>query len=265
MSFFDSHAHYNDEKFENDRKEILEKIYKEEITSVVCAGYNLMSSEMAIEIAKAYNDESLYPKIYSTCGISPNDIDDVNDIDKEILKMKNLIDENREIIKGIGEIGLDYYWNKKNAKKQQEIFINQIEFANEENLPIVIHTRDAVMDTLDIIKNKKRSKNTGIFHCCPLNIELIKEGVKLGYYISFSGNITFKNAKAYEVVKEVPIERILIETDSPYLAPEPYRGKRNNSEYVKLVAQKIAEIKNVSLDYVAEATYRNTKQIFRIK
>ena len=147
-------------------------------------------------------------------------------------------------VKAIGEIGLDYYWEKDEDKrqKQQEFFRSQIEIANKLDLPITIHTRDAYLDTIKILKENE-CKNKGIFHCCPLNNELIKDGLNLGYYISFSGSITFKNAKPDDSVKLVPENRILIETDSPYLSPEPLRGKRNDSRNVIYVAKKIAEIK----------------------
>ena len=146
---------------------------------------------------------------------------------------------------------------------RKEVFIKQIEIADKLDLPIVIHTRDATIDTINILK-EHCPKKKGVFHCCPLNQELIKEGLKLGFYISFSGNITFKNAKAEPCVELVPMDKILIETDSPYLAPEPLRGTTNISENVKLVAKKIAEIKEISIDEIAKITFDNTKRIFRL-
>lgn len=165
-----------------------------------------------------------------------------------------------------GEIGLDYYWNKENKEQQKLAFIEQIKLANELNLPIVIHTREAIYDTIDILKNQISVIKKGIFHCCPLNIDLIKQAIKLGFYISFAGPVTFKNSKnAVEAVKEVPLNRILIETDSPYLAPESKRGTRNDSSNVKYIAQKIAEIKGISLEEISEITFNNAKKIFEIK
>ena len=250
MQFFDSHAHYNDEKFKNDEN-ILEDIYKDKVTRLVCAGYNFLSSVKAIELAKNYDF------VYATCGISPNDVEDVKNLNKleELLKYKKVV--------AIGEIGLDYYWNKENKELQKELFIKQIELANKYNLPIVIHTRDASIDTIEILKTYE-CKRKGIFHCCPLNQELIKAGINLGYYISFSGNITFKNAKADPCIDLVPLDKILIETDSPYLAPEPYRGTRNDSRKVKLVAEKIAVSKNIPLTEIAKLTYQNANKIFNI-
>ena len=179
-------------------------------------------------------------------------------------KIKEIAKENHKVI-AIGEIGLDYYWNKDNKDLQIKAFIEQIKIANELNLPIVIHTREAVMDTIDILKNNI-VKNKGVFHCCPLNRELVKEALKLGFYISFAGPITFKNSKnAEEIIKMIPEGRILIETDSPYLSPEPLRGKRNDSTNVKYIAQKIADFKGIPLEKIAKLTYENTKKIYKIK
>lgn len=253
MEFFDSHSHYNDEKYDMDRKEIINSIYKEGITKTVCVGYNVEKSEEALEIAK----ENHF--MFATCGISPNDIEEY--VENSLEKIEEIAKDNK--IVAIGEIGLDYYWNKENKNLQKELFIKQIEIANRLNKPIVIHTRDAAVDTIEILKEHPVNKK-GIFHCCPLNQELIKEGLKLGFYISFSGNITFKNAKSEQCVSLVPLDKLLIETDCPYLSPEPYRGKRNDSRNVKLVASKIAEIKGLELEEVAKVTYENAKKIFRI-
>lgn len=254
MDFFDSHAHYNDERFVKNRNELIEKMYKNEITGIVCAGYNLESSTDAINIAQSF------PHIFATCGISPNDIED--DVDNALKKLEEIA--RSEKVVAIGEIGLDYYWNKDNKEKQIEVFIKQIEMSNRLNLPIVIHTREATVDTIKILKENIPNKR-GIFHCCPLNQELIKEGLKLGFYISFSGNVTFKNAKSEECIKLVPIDRLLIETDSPYLSPEPFRGKTNTSENVKLVAKKIAEVKEIDITEVARITRQNAIKIFGIE
>ena len=168
-------------------------------------------------------------------------------------------------VRAIGEIGLDYYWNKENKDLQKKAFTEQINLANDLRLPIVIHTRDAVMDTIQILKENEVIKK-GIFHCCPLNRELVKEALKLGFYISFAGPVTFKNSKnAEEIVEMVPMNKILIETDSPYLSPEPLRGRRNDPRNVKYIAQKISEIKGITLQEVAKNTYNNAKNIFGIK
>lgn len=255
MKFFDSHAHYNDERFDEDRDKLIKEIYSEGVTQIVNAGYSLQSSKKAIEIAENYDF------VYATSGISPNDIDDFKKQDLEEIEK---LARNKKVI-AIGEIGLDYHWNTENKELQKEVFISQIEIANKLNLPIVIHTREAIFDTLDILKNQIKCTKKGVFHCCPLNIDLVREGLKLGFYISFAGPITFKNSKnANEIIKMVPIERILIETDSPYLSPEPLRGTRNDSRNVKYMAQKIADVKEITLDKVAEVTFNNAKNIFGI-
>lgn len=254
MEFFDTHAHYNDEKFEEDRDELINKIYNSGVTKMVCVGYDLEKSKKAIEIAEKYKF------MYAACGISPNDITDYSE---KNLNEIELLAKNPKVV-AIGEIGLDYYWNKENKNLQKELFIKQIEIANRVNKPIVIHNRDAFVDTIAILKEHPVIKK-GIFHCCQLNQELIKEGLRLGFYISFSGNITFKNAKPEVPVSLVPDDRLLIETDSPYLTPEPFRGTRNDSSKVKFVAEKISKIKNLSLEEISKKTYQNAERVYEIK
>ena len=253
MEFFDSHSHYNDEKFDGDRQYIIEETYRNNITRFMCIGYNVEQSKKAIEIAEKY------PYIFATAGISPNDINE--NVFNDIYIIEEISKSDK--VKAIGEIGLDYYWNKDNKELQKEVFIKQIDIANRLELPIVIHNRDAYVDTINILKEHPVVKK-GIFHCCQLNQELIKDALKLDFYISFSGNITFKNAKSEDVVSLVPMDRILIETDSPYLSPEPYRGTRNTSINVKYVAEKISSIKGLSLEEVANATYKNAMDIYNI-
>ena len=194
-------------------------------------------------------------------GISPNDLEDYN---KDNTEKIYTLAKNKKIV-AIGEIGLDYYWNKDKKELQEKAFIEQIEIANSLNKPIVIHTRDAIFDTIDILKNKINCKEKGVFHCCPLNVDLVREGLKLGFYISFAGPITFKNSKnADEIIKMVPEDRFLIETDAPYLSPEPLRGTRNNSLNLKYTALKIAEVKQKPLEEIVSKAYENTKNIFKI-
>ena len=260
MEFFDSHSHYNDEKFNEDRDQLIQDTYNDGITKFVCAGYNIPSSLEAIEISKKYEF------IYSICGISPNDIpQSEQELWKNIEEISKIVTQNNDKkLVAIGEIGLDYYWNKENKDLQKQAFIKQIELANELELPIVIHSRDASVDIIEVLRTNPVNKK-GIFHCCQLNQEMIRQALELGYYISFAGPITFKNAKnAEECVKIVPMDRILIETDSPYLSPEPHRGKRNDSRNVKFVAQKIADSKELTLEEVARITYENTMRIFGI-
>jgi len=260
MEFFDSHSHYNDEKFNEDREQLILDTYKDGITKFVCVGYNIQSSLDSLEMSKKYDF------IYSICGISPNDIpQSEQELWKDIEKISKIVTQNNDKkLVAIGEIGLDYYWNKENKELQKQAFIKQIELANELKLPIVIHSRDASVDTIEVLKTNPVHKK-GIFHCCQLNQEMIRQALELGYYISFAGPITFKNAKSAEdCVKMVPMDKILIETDSPYLSPEPNRGKRNDSRNVKFVAQKVADIKGLSLEEVAKITYGNAMKIFEI-
>ena len=259
MKLFDNHSHLNDEKFDEDRDEIIREIINTDTKKFITAGYSLEGSKKAVEISNKYDF------MYATCGISPNDIpQNEEELWKMLDEIKNLIKNNNKKVVAVGEIGLDYYWNTDNKELQEKAFIEQIKLANELDLPIVIHTRDAIMDTLEILKENP-VKNKGIFHCCPQNRELIKEGLKLGFYISFAGPITFKSSKnADEMINLVPNDRILIETDSPYLAPEPVRGTRNTPINVKYVAQKIADAKGMTLEEIADITYENARKIFKI-
>ncbi len=282
MKFFDSHAHLDDEKFNEDREELIEEIRKSDIDKFISAGYSLEGSKKGIELAGKYDF------IYTTSGISPNDIPQTEEeLWKNLKEIEKMAQENKKVV-AIGEIGLDYYWEKeekmrklqkiafieqikiwekeeKMRKLQKIAFIEQIKIANKLDLPIVIHTREAVMDTLQILKENYVEKH-GVFHCCPLNRELVKEALKLGFYISFAGPITFKNSKnASEIIEMVPNNKMLIETDSPYLAPEPVRGTRNNPMNVKYIAQKVADVKKLSLEEVAKLTYENAEKIFELE
>ena len=274
MEFFESHAHYDDEKFNIDREKLIEQMYKENVTKIISAGYSLDGSIRGIELSKKYDF------IYTTVGISPNDLNNnykkeinyIDDIlekyfnDKKSLSNIEKIDSLDKIPKivAVGEIGLDYHYNE-DKDMQKEAFNLQINLANKYNLPIVIHTREAVMDTLEILKNNN-VKNVGTFHCCPFNRELVKEALRLGFYISFGGTCTFKNAKnAEEIVKMVPDDKFLIETDSPYLAPEPVRGTRNDSRNLKYIVKKIAEFKQESEEAIAKESYENATRLFLSK
>lgn len=258
MEYFDAHAHYDDVKFDEDREKLLEDIYNFGVTKIVSAGYSLEGSKAGLELSKKYSF------IYTTLGISPNDISEnwISDVN-EIENMLNDEKYNEKVV-AVGEIGLDYHYDT-DREIQKKIFIKQIDLANKYNLPIVIHTRDAVMDTLNILKQHPVEKK-GIFHCCPHNRELVKEALRLGYYISFGGTSTFKNAhNAEEIVKMVPNDRFVTETDCPYLAPEPVRGTRNDSRNLEHIVKKLAEFKNLSKNELAKLAYENAKRIYEIK
>ena len=284
MEFFDSHAHYDDARFDDERDKLIEDVYKSGVTRIISAGYSLEGSIKSLELSNKYNF------IYSTVGISPNDLierAEVSNLEKSktnlenieksypqiddemwkqnIEKIDKLISSNlsSKRIVAVGEIGFDYHYDT-DKKIQYEAFSKQIDIANKYDLPIVIHTRDAVMDTLTMLKENPVNKK-GVFHCCPLNRELVKEALKLGFYISMAGPVTFKNSKnANEIIEMCPVDKILIETDSPYLAPEPVRGTRNDSRNLKYIAQKIASVKGMAVEEVAKATYENTMKCFNI-
>jgi TatD DNase family protein len=200
-----------------------------------------------------------YNDVYGYVGVFPEEVKTFTD--KTLNDMEKIIRNNNKII-GIGEIGLDYYWDKTYKELQKEVFIKQIEFANEMNLPLNIHSRDAHLDTLEILK--KYNKNSkAIMHCFSGSIEFAKECIKEGIYISLGGVITFKNAlKAKEVAKGIPLEYLLLETDDPYLAPVPFRGKENQPMYVKYVAQEIANLRSTTIDEIAKITTQNAERIF---
>jgi len=251
--YFDSHAHYNDEQFDTDRDELLEAMPSNSVSYIINAGTDITSSLFSIELANKY------PFVYAATGIHPEDVDKNETLD-EIKKLA----QNKKVI-AIGEIGLDYYWNKENKEKQIEYFKNQLHLANELNLPVIIHDREAHQDTLNILKEIPVNKK-GVLHCYSGSVEMANEFLKLGYYLGFGGSSTFKNAKnVIEVIKEVPENKFLIETDAPYMTPVPFRGKRNNSMYLKYVIEKIAEIKNMTTKQIEELSENNAKMLFCIK
>ena len=256
MEYFDTHAHYDDEKFDEDREEVLDKIYKAGVTKCVDIGCDVETSKKAIQIANSHDF------VYAMCGIHPSEIaSNQDEIQQDIEEIKNLAKSNSKVI-AIGEIGLDYHWPGFDKEMQKFAFIKQVELSNELNLPIAIHTRDAVDDTIAVIREHKVNRG-GILHCCPFNRELVKHGLEQGYHIAFGGTSTFKNSKnACEIVNMVPDDRILIETDSPYLSPEPFRGTRNDSSNLKYVVQKLAEFRNSTPAEIAKLTYNNAIKLF---
>lgn len=258
MEYFDTHSHYDDDKFIEDREEVLEKIFNAGVTRCINMGCDIESSKKAIEIANTHDF------IYAAVGLHPEEIPHLEEeLWKTILQIKDLAIQNKKVV-AIGEIGLDYYWNKENKELQKQAFIRQIELANELKLPVSIHTRDAIDDMISIIRNYK-IENSGVLHCCPFNRELVKHGVENGLYIGFGGTSTFKNSKnAKEILNMVPDDRILIETDSPYLSPEPKRGTRNDSSNLKYIIEKLAEYKEIEPEKMAKLTYENAKKLFKI-
>lgn len=254
---FDSHAHYDDKQFEEDRVELLSSMGENNVTKIVNVGADMESSKRTIQLAEKYDF------IYGAIGVHPSDISCLNEENIEWLQQAAA---HKKVV-AIGEIGLDYYWDKEpEVQEQQKIwFRRQLDLAREVQLPVIIHSRDAAADTLEIMKSHAQGIS-GVIHCFSYSKELAKEYVNMGYYIGVGGVVTFKNAKKLkEAVAEIPMERIVIETDCPYLAPEPYRGKRNMSVYLKYVIEEIARIKDMTPDEVEQITYQNAMKMYGIE
>ena len=253
---FDSHAHYDDEEFDDDRKEIIEELKNDGVIGIM----NCSSSYKSI--AKTCELINTWDFIYGAVGIHPENADEFKD--EMLEEFKEIIKKNPKV-KAIGEIGLDYYWDENPDKEiQKDVFRKHMKLAEELNLPVIIHDRDAHEDTLNIIKEFPNVK--GVVHCFSGSVEFAKECLKLGYYIGVTGVVTFKNAKkVVKVVKEVPIERLLVETDCPYMAPEPNRGKRNKSSYIKYVIEKISEIKEINPKEFNIKVNENLQNLFKIQ
>ena len=255
MIYYDTHAHYNDEKFDDVVDETIKECLDIGVHYINNIGYNIESSKKAIELSKKYNE------CYAVIGIHPSDVGkcEVEDIEK---LYKNL---NNGKIVAIGEIGLDYYWMEDPEDVQERVFRRQIALAKEFHLPISIHTRDAMADTYRILKEEGVPERGGIMHSFSGDAAWAEKFLALGMHLSFSGVVTFKKAtEVQEAAQHVPFDRLLVETDAPYLAPVPYRGKRNEPGYTRYVAEKIAELRGVSLEEVAEKTTQNAHRLFRI-
>lgn len=253
MKLVDTHTHIYGDKYNSDFFEVLKRT-KEELEFIVSIGYDLESSKKSVELSNKYDF------IYSTVGIHPVDIKEYNDeVENELIAM---VKNNTKVV-AIGEIGLDYYWMEDPKEIQQDVFRKQLNISRETKLPVVIHTRDALEDTLKILSEYKDIG--GILHCFPGSYDSVKSLLDR-YYVGVAGVVTFKNnKKTQEMVKQVPLYRVVIETDCPYLTPEPFRGHRNEPTYVKYVAEKIAEIKGISYEEVIKVTTENAKAIYNIK
>ncbi|WP_069999582.1 TatD family hydrolase [Cellulosilyticum sp. I15G10I2] len=251
--YFDSHAHYDDESFDEDREVILNSMPLNEVDFIVNAAADMASCYKGIALADKYSF------VYCSIGVHPHEVKDLQE--HAVEELRSLA--SRKKVVAIGEIGLDYYYDFSPRDVQKRWFIKQLELAQEVELPVIIHSRDASGETFDIIKQSGLKE--GVIHCFSGSVELAKEYVKRGFYIGIGGALTFKNAKkTVEVVKEIPIESILIETDAPYLTPVPFRGKRNDSSYLKYVVEKISEIKELDVHAVSEITCQNARKLFRI-
>lgn len=249
---FDSHAHYDDKRFNSDRHELLTRIHHEGVEYIVNAASDMQSSHHGVKLSEKY------PFVYCAVGVHPHDVKDMTSSDLVTLET---LSNNPKVV-AIGEIGLDYYYEYSERQAQKKWFIKQIELAQKLDLPVIIHERDACEDCMTIVSERKFR---GVFHCFSGSKETAKELLQMGFYLSFGGPVTFNNSnRLKDVVANVPIEKMFIETDCPYLTPVPHRGERNHSGYVHLVAAKIAEIKNMEYDDVVRITCENAREFFNI-
>ncbi|OEH84330.1 hydrolase TatD [Desulfuribacillus stibiiarsenatis] len=246
--FIDSHAHLDDKRYAEDFAEVCQRIHENKISKVINVGYNLESSQRSLELANCYE------WIQCAVGYHPHDAKTANQAGYEQLRLW----ANNPQVVAIGEIGLDYYYDNSPREVQQEVFRHQIRIARDVNLPIIIHNRDAHQDVYDILVEEQAHEVGGIMHCYSGSYEMAKQIINLGFFISFAGPVTFKNSKtAKDIIRNIPLEYILIETDSPYLTPEPYRGKRNEPAYVRYVAEVIAQLRDLDVEHVAKITSDN--------
>lgn len=252
---FDTHAHYDDEAFEEDRDEILKSFESNGIETAVNIGASIETSRNTLDLVKRY------PFLYGAVGVHPNE---TGEMDEEKLKWLKNVSQTSRII-AIGEIGLDYYWDKPERETQKKWFVRQLELAREVKLPVVIHSRDAAKDTLDIMKSENSGEIGGVIHCFSYGVELAREYLNMGFYLGIGGVVTFNNSrKLKEVVSYMPLDRIVLETDCPYLAPVPHRGKRNSSLNLPLVVEAVAQIKGESPEHIIEITNQNAKRMYHL-
>ena len=252
---FDTHAHYDDEQFNEDRVELLNSMEEQGVGTIVnvSAAYN--SCRKVIALAKEY------PFVYAAVGIHPDEVGCLNE--ENFAQMKELFKEEKVV--AIGEIGLDYYWDNEPREVQKKWFIRQLELARELDLPVLIHSREAAADTMEIMKEHAKGLS-GVIHCYSYSKESARDFLNMGFYFGIGGVVTFKNAKKLkEAVAYIPLSNIVLETDAPYLTPEPFRGKRNDSSKLVYVAQAIADIKQIPVDEVYAETWKNAHQMYKIQ
>jgi TatD DNase family protein len=255
MMFFDTHVHLNAEQYEEDVKEVIGRALEEGVKNMMVVGFDRPTITRAMELIEEYDF------LYASVGWHPVDAIDMTDEDLQWIEE---LSSHPKVV-ALGEMGLDYHWDKSPKEIQHEVFRRQIQLAKKVKLPIIIHNREATSDLISILKEEGAEEVGGIMHCFSGSVETAKECLDMNFYISLGGPVTFKNAKKpKEVASEIPLDRLLIETDCPYLAPHPYRGKRNEPAYVKLVAEQIAELKGISVEEVAEITTENAKKLFDI-
>lgn len=253
---FETHSHYEDKAFDEDREILMRQLIEAGIERVVDIGSSLDTCKRILNLINEY------PFMYGAIGIHPSDTGNLTEADIDYLKIESA----NEKIVAIGEIGLDYYWDEPERSIQKKWFERQLQLAREVSLPVVIHSRDAAKDTLDIMKAEKAGDIGGVIHCFSYGTEMAREYLDMGFYIGVGGVVSFKNGKKLkEVVEYTPIERIVTETDCPYLAPTPHRGERNSSLYIPLIIEEIAAIKNMDVQEVYRITCKNGYDLYRMK
>lgn len=252
---FDTHAHYDDAAFDADREELLSSLEQHGIEAVVNIGASIQTTKNTLALMKQY------PQVYGAVGVHPNETAELNEHLMDWLKHV----AGKEKVVAIGEIGLDYYWDEPDHDTQKHWFVRQLALAREVGLPVVIHSRDAAKDTLDVMKAEHAGELGGVIHCFSYGVELAREYLNMGFYIGIGGVVTFNNGrKLKEVVEYMPLDRIVLETDCPYLSPVPYRGKRNSSLNLPYVVEAISQIKGVEPEEVIAVTNRNAKELYRL-
>lgn len=251
---FDTHAHYDDEQFDEDREQLLRSMKDGGVGTIVNVAADIASWEAIRGLVKEYSF------IYGAAGVHPDHVGDLNE--EKLARLEEILKEEKFV--AVGEIGLDYYWDKENHETQKEWFVRQLYLAGKLDLPVIIHSREAAADTMEIMKTYGRGLS-GVIHCYSYSVEQAREYVKMGFYIGIGGVVTFKNAKKLkEVVADIPLEHLVLETDCPYLSPVPNRGKRNSSLNLIYVAQEIAQIKGISVEEVISKTEDNARRLYRL-
>ena len=252
-NIFDTHAHYDDEAFDDDRESLILSLKDRGVVGIVSCGCDIASTVANQNLSHSFDN------FYFAAGFHPENLEDFSIEDLE--KLETFFADEKCV--AVGEIGLDYHWMNSTKEKQREVFVAQIELAKAKGLPVIVHDREAHGDTLDILKATKPS---GVLHCFSGSVEMAREVIKLGMFLGFNGVATFKNArKIPEVIREIPLDRIVLETDCPYLAPEPHRGKRNDSSFIPFIAQRIGEIIGISAQEVLDVTNKNARALYNLK
>ncbi len=253
---FDSHAHYDDSAFDEDREEVLLKLAESGVGTVVNVGASLEGTKKTMELTERY------PFVYGSAGVHPDEVGELNEDTFAWLRDQC----GQEKIVAVGETGLDYYWKKEPPEVQKKWFLRQLALAKEQALPVIVHSRDAAADTMEILKQEYGAQLSAVIHCCSCSPEMAREYVGMGFYLGIGGVVTFKNAKKLkEIVKETPLQNLLLETDCPYLSPAPFRGRRNDSRNLTFIAEAVAELRGISREEVIRATEENAMRFYRLE